>query len=1033
MFYTLRIPKLLLLALLASSVLFGVREEDPVEPFIRSADLTAWTAVDPGINGHPGLLRSEGLVWSYWTAPRDASWTQEDSWCPLGYAGPGEFRELATGESEDRHFKLHDYYADEGGFGLYWNIRPELELSDLARAALLVVFTVPESGRYRLAGNFSWRHWPGPGMNEGRFELWQQVDGTFQLLSAAELSAPEKFRDFIPVPWGSDPDGRLVDLSAGDRLVIRLLGARSQYRGVDIRDDGFRIERLGHPPVAMPEDPRLAIRAWQLQTLLDAEAPALRGFRQALGQGDFEGALIAFQTAFLDLAATLRPVVLPSQWLYNATDAEDVRSGRIRALVYGGDEIMDFAIGPPGEVPWNRIGLERYPLLLRDLSTMHWAAALLNPEKGAGEPEDAALWFAYWADLAERWTEQYAAMIQDPEMVELLPRESIRWPGAAPLYFGWRLGNFFSWLPLAGEALEQEGQVRPDPFDLASVLVWLASDEIPRSARILANPAGVPNQRRLLAGGLLQAGAGMRWFDGVEQGLLAAKEFIHEMARVEMLPDGGSLEQSLNYNKGLPHEIDNYLAMSANLPENLKFSPEMVGFLERAAAYRHALIQALLRPDGTPPSIGNNNPYRPFDPWPEQMEAYPLSQDLKAAFEGDATALAFTSIYFPWSGYAAQRTGWSETAAYALFQNSRPGLGHHRESALRLDVSAFGSELLVNSGAEQYGDKGNFNAYFNATVSQNSISVDGYTQLADAAEKELPYTAPIPARWHAGEQVDYMEGSYTGPYGGWNFLKDGAGTKRDVKRERTVRVEDAAHRRRVIFFREVPLWVVIDEVMSETERRFTQSWNLAPQFSPESVGIDPKALRVHASLEGQPSIELLQFAGEGVRPTYGLYHGVHDRNRVLGWVSKDSAPQAYDFQAAGDLHVEWNSAGRRWLVTVIAPSPDAASVVEAHRLGGDTRILSLRGGAELELELPSAGQDETAFRVVLRQAVTTEEGDQGQRLLAELWLAPGTVHLKETSEERHELRIPEGFFWQWNEAGQWSPVYEKPGPGAYGY
>jgi hypothetical protein len=118
---------------------------------------------------------------------------------------------------------------------------------------------------------------------------------------------------------------------------------------------------------------------------------------------------------------------------------------------------------------------------------------------------------------------------------------------------------------------------------------------------------------------------------------------------------------------------------------------------------------------------------------------------------------------------------------------------------------------------------------------------------------------------------------------------------------------------------------------------------------------------------------------------------------------------------------------------VIAPSPDAASVVEAHRLGGDTRILSLRGGAELELELPSAGQDAAAFRLALSQIVTMEDGSLSHRSLAELWLDADTVHLKETAGERRELTIPEGFFWQRNEAGQWLPGYATPGPAAYGY
>ena len=1008
-------------------------EAEDFESFQRGLDLEAWTVLDPGGDGHASLLRPETEVWSYWTAPAGVEWNDPDEWIPLPHAGPGEYRDRVGGPAgEHRYFRLHDYYVDADGFGLYWNRHPDLEPGALTNRRLLVVFTAPVAGTYRLDGDFLWRHWPGPGMNDGRIEVWRMDGKRLEAeLAFAPLVAAARSEEFSAVPWVESPSGKEVELEAGDRIVIRLVGSRSQYRGVEIREDGFRIERTGcTPPVAMPADPLLAVRTRQLQTLLDPDVPGLRGFHRAAEEGRFADALGEFQSAFLQLAATLRPVNLPSQWLFNPTSAEDVREGRIKTLAYGGSETFVFDIGAPGEVPWDTLGKERYPLLLRDLSTMHWVAALADTDNGGGAPGDAALWFGYWADLAERWTAQYAVMAQDPEMIELLPRQSIKWPGSAPLYFGWRLGNFFSWLPVVGEQLAGGDAERPDPLDLATVLVWFAADEIPASTRVLANPRGVPNQRRLLAAGLLQAGASMQWFRGIEAAVDGAKEFLREMALVEMLPDGGSLEYSLNYNKALPHEIDNYLAMNANLPENWQFPTAMIAFLERASAYRYALIEAILRPNGTPPTIGKNNPYVFFDPWPESMNEYPLSQALQNAFEGDASGLGFTSVYFPWTGYVALRDDWSEEAAYALFQNNRPGIGHHRESALRLDISAFGAELLVNSGAEQYSNKGNFNAYFNSTASQNSISVDGYSQLTQSRELDLPYQTPIRARWFTSDAVDFVEGIYDGPYGGWNFTEHGSATERKVDWEKEPVLDDVHHRRRVLFLRELPAWVVVDEVRSGSSRTFTQTWNFAPEFGEDAVRLDEEAGQVRAVQGDAPSVELLQIADPDLSPGYAVYRGIHEPDRILGWVSKDRAPKAYDFAAANDLHVEWQSEGFRWIVTVIVPSPDGeARIVDVSSDEG-SRTIRLGSGHTLAIACGEMTGESLDLTITLEED-REDSGETTPSAPLEVRMESDRVTFAGPFEETREAFLPTGFFWKQKADGTWIPVYDAPGPDGF--
>lgn len=1026
-------------ATLATSLLLllvwsGFLVQIQARTFQREADMTAGAVIDPGGNQHGSIFDPSAPTWSYWVLPAGKKLNKPANWVPIPFAKSLQFQTLLTGQGEDRYFKLHDFTIQPKEMIAYWNWKDGLVKSPYEVGSLLIVFTAPETGDYEIQGELFWRHWPGPGIRDGAARLIKLSGKKETLITEAKLESPVKTDDYEPIPFDSEFAGNTISLKKGERVVLQLQTSRSRYRGLYFQDRGYGFALPSNSPEEEIElAPATVILARQLESVLDPKVPALKGMRQALQENRFQTALDRFRDAFLQFCAGVTPPHTPSQWLYSPTTAAHVRQGKIKTLVYGEANTIQEKIGAPGQVAWSKVPVSGYHTLLRDLPSMHWANALADSTANGGPANDARLWFAYWADLAQRWPDQFKDLIRDKEKMALVPKESIRWARAAPLYFGWRLENFFSWLPHVAVNLPADKRSEISAQDLAATLVWMAAEEIPLSEKILANPRGVPNQRRLLAVGLMRAGATMQWFRGIESAVQVSRTFVKDMAAVEMLPDGGSMEQSLNYNKALPKEVVSFLNANANLPKAWQFTQKERDLLERSATYRFAFLEAVLRPDGTPPTIGKNNPYVPFDPWPKNLKDFPISQALHNAFDGNTNGLGFTSVYFPWSGYAALRDGWGKTSAYSFFQNSRPGIGHHRESALRLDVAAYGEELLVNSGAEQYSNQGNFNAYFQATYSQNSISVDGYSQLTQSRKTPVRYQGPIRARWHSSDEIDYIEGVYDGPYGGWNFRTDGQATERDQVREKKVHVSDVKHTRRVLYLKQPAIWIVVDEVESKQGREFTQTWNLAPEFSPSGIKTDPQTGTIEAKKAKGASVGLWQLAQPALPLKYQIHHGVHEPNAIFGWVSKDRAPKAYDFAAAPDIHVDWKSQGKQLLVTVIAPSPTPSPRLQPWKM-------------ELDEEQEPTPQDEALAKAWLALESSTGEilsiqrqGKKQQDILIS-WQAPEAngweIRLQGTKVDLTKLdaagekieaiqpAFPKGFHWEKRD-DQWAPVYGR--------
>ncbi|MDP6040417.1 MAG: heparinase II/III family protein, partial [Candidatus Latescibacteria bacterium] len=88
-------------------------------------------------------------------------------------------------------------------------------------------------------------------------------------------------------------------------------------------------------------------------------------------------------------------------------------------------------------------------------------------------------------------------------------------------------------------------------------------------------------------------------------------------------------------------------------------------------------------------------------------EVFPVFPERKE-FEWVATGGAqgevpnYTSVLFPYAGYAVMRTGWDENATYVAFDGGMPGYGHIHFDKLNLILWSHGRELLYDGGGGQY-------------------------------------------------------------------------------------------------------------------------------------------------------------------------------------------------------------------------------------------------------------------------------------------------------------------------------------------
>lgn len=474
---------------------------------------------------------------------------------------------------------------------------------------------------------------------------------------------------------------------------------------------------------------------------------------------------------------------------------------------------------------------------------------------------------------------------------------------------GWRLQNTMRQLAALAKAAGPDkpahwdnvlsGRTAPLPSDAFNAeetanLGWTilgAAGQYPEKLFWFARSGAIPNQKIEALGALTMLNELVPEHRNVSDFRCYLEAETARFVAENFLPDGGMLEQSLNYNYNTRENLAR-LADSDN-PAG--------AFIVRQNAKFDAMLDGVRSPLGTLPQIGNN---KLGDTGPETASP---------------RTIAPVSAAFPYSGYYALRSGGSADDAWLFFKNSREQRGHLTRDNNSIQLTAFGRPLLVCGGPPDYGLNSDTTVqaareYFSedSSLKANTVLVDGKSQSARGKALEAAPLTPMPSVWLDTPEVTVVDGWYDEGYGGTSLP------------QASPRSPKVAHHRSVYFFKESRVTLVVDRMQpaGEAPHRYTQVWNFPPLldtdkaridgFREEQVSHDEAARTIRTTDPSGANVTLLHDGP--IRPQYAKYHGNSDP--VLGWY----APGLSSAVPAVDYHASWEASGPSLLLTWIVPT-----------------------------------------------------------------------------------------------------------------
>jgi len=514
--------------------------------------------------------------------------------------------------------------------------------------------------------------------------------------------------------------------------------------------------------------------------------------------------------------------------------------------------------------------------------------------------------------------------------------------------------------------------------ELAHVAISLVQDHPDALLRAYLKPGYLPNQR---LHGLLSLLQIARFFpEFPRSGKIAeqADKGCADYVGGAYLIDGGILEQSFNYNDGDVYRVREVLELNGPGPR-----PSWLGsWVSKAANYRR-MGASLLLPVGSRPQQGNG--YMVYSPqiwkggeiavrWKktclDNMGKLPgshtgkedplISQIVQSMFGDGKKPPAFTSVCFPYSGYTMMRDGWDTESLHLYCYQGRPALGHMMWAHGSVQVCAFGRMLLVMSGPPTYGFKlppgvpRQVDKYLDehSTYKGNTVIVDrksqGWYRVPAGSARQL--RTPAVSTWHTSPNFDVLGDKYDLWY--------------DANKNKSV-----DHTRRIVFVKELKLWVVVDIMHSRDKKvhNYRQLWNFMPWagksrrprlpgFREADVTFDAKAQMVATAEAGAPNVRIHNLGP--AKLTYHKYHGGKEWRGgkyadmtpaerkdmpLLGWFS----PHIGNPMPAVDIHAEWEGRGNQILLSVIEPMRRSTSSIKSIERTEGGFTLTTNDGAKL--------------------------------------------------------------------------------------
>lgn len=583
------------------------------------------------------------------------------------------------------------------------------------------------------------------------------------------------------------------------------------------------------------------------------------------------------------------------------------------------------------------------------------------------------------------------------------------------------------------------------PVELAHIAFSMVYDHPDALRKRYLTVEAVPNQRRNGLTALLMTAVQFREFRVSQELLQETLVGLNDYLQGAFEKDGGMLEKSFNYNFGdavALREMADWLRPTL---------PDMAERIDAKRTHFYRFAAALSTPFARLPAMASYGPVNPPPLWQNQArrETYLAAQINILPGRDDALveqiagqfinatntpSLAFSSVVFPYSGFAALRRDGHWDSPYLFMQTSRPSRGHRSMGQNAIQVAAYGRMFLTSSGVPVYSPQQlpeNLQADFAAinqllgehsSLKENTVIVDGQSQQLVGPVAAHAQEFPIHMRWSTSPQFDFTEGLYDAGY---------RGAKVD-------------HRREVIFVRDPGFWIVTDRLINHDQRphQFTQIWNFPPRlntpnrnvygFREGEVVLDAASQRIHTADPDGPNIWFHHFGPPSL--TYVKHDG--EKTPYLGWYTLGFG----DLTPAPNVMVHWESQGDSELVTVLWPVANGSALdVQFEDLSRKSNVhdsaiagflLTLADGIQIRYETSSRAQPlgPHATSVIAQALLTVTANERIQGLvLGRTDAAPTDFEFSGKGDAMTEIipmQIPKGFAWKMTPAG-FVPEYSR--------
>jgi uncharacterized heparinase superfamily protein len=305
-----------------------------------------------------------------------------------------------------------------------------------------------------------------------------------------------------------------------------------------------------------------------------------------------------------------------------------------------------------------------------------------------------------------------------------------------------------------------------------------------------------------------------------------------------------------------------------------------------------------------------------------------------------SNARALVSRAFPQGGYFVMRGGTGQSGMYLAFDcgpfGYKPCPVHGHADALHFDMYAYGRSLLTDCGTYSYHMGDRWRNYFRGTRAHNTIVVDGQDQSRLLGSMNVYRMAHATLhRWISNAHFDFVHGSHDG----YSHL-----------------AKPVIHHRKILFIKpenrplhRPPYWIVLDLLTGrQAPHKLEQYYHLMPWAH---TILNHESKTVHVEQDGVPVLTIAPLHTPAL--CADILCGATDP--IQGWVSFFSGEKV----VAPVLRYSMDVPVPTCLVTVLYPHPAGSAPV--------LRVLALavstRDGDPLDATNASALRIETAEHV----------------------------------------------------------------------